>query len=276
MAKDSLRGRVIGRWEEEGRPQWDYHETKVKCLEENDRLRREGRNPAPCFREAIERKDEGYIKRWVMGCHFPWLPPREQKENKEQRTTAATGPESKRISPGIPSHVTLTVTDIFCLFGSVPDDILQMLRRAIEAVPISCFFDADGGPLTEEVKDLDRFVSEHLGRTGRRVEKNHCPFSNADFHFDIAIRDLGLLVEIEKGKAPRLELDILKIASACIQLHDTWKYGLLIVPSTHVKLPLAGRQSPVQYLQRLLPLIKPVIEGTAVLGIGVLGYEDPR
>jgi len=69
----SLRRRVIDDWDHSGPPDWDVDKTSSVCVEEDERLEAEGRNPAPRFREARLRGDEDYIKQWTQGCRFDWL-----------------------------------------------------------------------------------------------------------------------------------------------------------------------------------------------------------
>ena len=76
-----IRGAVISRWEREGKPRWNLKQTIVACREADEFYRMGGLNPAPKFREAIERGDEAYIEWWVKGCRFPWLEER-KKEGK--------------------------------------------------------------------------------------------------------------------------------------------------------------------------------------------------
>ena len=82
MPKYRLRGEVIKRWKAAGCPQWDYETTKNVCLEVNRYLERIGQNPAPRFREEINKKNKTYIRQWVLGCHFSWLNPRPIKKQK--------------------------------------------------------------------------------------------------------------------------------------------------------------------------------------------------
>jgi hypothetical protein len=71
-----LRGEVTTRWKTARCPQWDYEMTKNVCLEVNRYFAKSKRNPAPRFREEIEKGNDVYVKQWVMGCHFDWLNPR--------------------------------------------------------------------------------------------------------------------------------------------------------------------------------------------------------
>jgi hypothetical protein len=76
MRKNAVSVEVTKRWKAAGRPQWSYLDTERVCLEVNRYFAELGKNPAPRFREEIERKDYSYIRTWVMGCHFGWLNPR--------------------------------------------------------------------------------------------------------------------------------------------------------------------------------------------------------
>jgi len=170
----------------------------------------------------------------------------------------------------------LSVATTFTVCGNVPEHIRARLADAVTAVPCSCFFGPAGAPVKTEVSALDRCIAESLSKAGWRVETDFRPFADTRFNVDLAVPAEGLLVEIEKGKLPRLELDLLKIASACSQMPDRWRYGALIVPATYIELPLAGRQSPTQYLLRLTALVGPVLEKSSVMGFYVVGYVDPR
>ena len=70
--KKTLRGLVIQMWKEEGKPAWNYSETRNACLKANDELQTRGLNPAKKFRQKVEENDEAYIENWVGGCHFEW------------------------------------------------------------------------------------------------------------------------------------------------------------------------------------------------------------
>ena len=75
-AKDSLRGRVIQKWKDNGEPSWGYDRTLQECVKANGALESKRLNPALCFRSAIMLDDRVYIRQWVYGCHFSWLNPR--------------------------------------------------------------------------------------------------------------------------------------------------------------------------------------------------------
>ena len=72
----SIRGRVVSEWCEGDSPNWDYERTRKECLSADAYFHSRGENPAPKFRQGIERQDERYIRVWIMGCHFEWLNPR--------------------------------------------------------------------------------------------------------------------------------------------------------------------------------------------------------
>jgi len=170
----------------------------------------------------------------------------------------------------------LTVATTFTVCGNVPQHVQTRLVEAVTSVPCSCFFDETGAPIKTEVSALDRCVVKGLSAAGWHVDADYSPFADTRFNVDLAVPDERLLVEIEKGRQPRLELDLLKIASACSRMPDRWRYGALLVPATYIKLTLAGRQTPTQYLLRLAPLVRPVLEKSTVLGLCVVGYVDPR
>ena len=162
------------------------------------------------------------------------------------------------------------------VIGSVPDAVSDALLGAVQSVPQTCFLDVNGNPLTQGVPNLDGLICEALDRRGWEIATNYRPFTDALFNVDIAVPAQKLLVEIEKGRLPRLELDLLKIASACLQTPDRWQYGALIVPATFIELALAGRQSPYRYLQRLEPVVRPILQASQLKGLLVIGYVDPR
>jgi len=170
----------------------------------------------------------------------------------------------------------LAVTSTKNLIGSFPSDVKDSLIRAVESVPEGCFFDGSGNPLKKEVQGLDKGMAGALTGYGWNFESNFCPFPDCGFTVDLALKDHKVLIEIEKGKSPRLELDVLKIASACLKNPKHWRFGVLVVPSSYIKLPLAGRQFTYHYLQNLAPLIEPLLDACSVKGFLVIGYDDPR
>ena len=163
------------------------------------------------------------------------------------------------------------------LFGCVPGDIADELLQAVLAVPRTIFF-RGGLPRKDEIKELDEEIVQALVDPLQwdDVDPRFRPFSDNLFEVDIASIQRKILIEVEKGKLPRLELDILKIASACLQFPQRWQLGAIIVPSSHIKLPLEGRQTPAEYLPRLTTLAKPILEASHVQGLLLVSYKDPR
>ena len=162
------------------------------------------------------------------------------------------------------------------LVGAVPSHIKKSLIGAVKSVNEDVFFEGSREhPRKNEICEVDDGISEFLSRIWE-VERNYRPFEEADFNVDIACPEHKVLIEIEKGTSPRLELDILKVASACLQFPEKWRYAALVVPTTHIKLRLAGRSAPAEYLERLKPVVRPVLEACKVCGFVLIGYEDPR
>lgn len=163
------------------------------------------------------------------------------------------------------------------LFGYVPEDIADELLQAVLAVPQSIFF-RGGFPRKDEIKELDEEIIQALFDPLQwdDVQAEFRPFSDTFYNVDIASVKRKILIEVEKGKLPRLELDIVKIASACLRFPRTWQLGAIIVPSSNIKLRLEGRQTPAEYLLRLMPLVKPILEASHVQGLLLVAYKDPR
>jgi len=63
-------GRFKNEWEKAGKPNWSLREQIGICLLIDLEFSIEGRNPAPKFRDAVERKDLKYLKTWVQGLKF--------------------------------------------------------------------------------------------------------------------------------------------------------------------------------------------------------------
>lgn len=72
----SVRGLVISNWEDAGYPAWDVAQTSREAEQADKVLRILGKETAPCFREARIQRDAAYVRKWTLGCHFPWLNPR--------------------------------------------------------------------------------------------------------------------------------------------------------------------------------------------------------
>jgi hypothetical protein len=159
----------------------------------------------------------------------------------------------------------------------VPEEIANELLQAVLAVPRTIFF-SEGLPRKDEIKEFDEEIVKALFDPLQwdDVDARFRPFFDTLFEVDIASIQRKILVEVEKGKLPRLELDILKIASACVQFPHKWQFGAIIVPSSYIKLPLVGRQTPAEYLPRLTTLIKPVLAASHIQGLLLVSYRDPR
>jgi hypothetical protein len=127
------------------------------------------------------------------------------------------------------------------LYGEVPDGIRSDLTEAIGSVPQDIFF-KDGRPLEEEVKALDDEIARRLERRGWTL-KQGMPVGVGKFSVDIASEQKKVLIEIEKGKLPRIELDILKILYAHLRSPDRWQYGVLIVHTSGYRWKAGGRRS---------------------------------
>ncbi len=163
------------------------------------------------------------------------------------------------------------------LFGSVPQDLAQELLQAVLAVPRAIFF-REGLPRQDEIKELDeKFAQALFDPLGwDDVESPLHPFSDTQFKVDVASPHRKVLIEIEKGKLPRLELDVLKIASACCQFPQRWQLGAIIAPASYIRPPLMGRETPAKYLQRLTALVSPILQACQVHSLLLVSYKDPR
>ena len=91
------------------------------------------------------------------------------------------------------------------------------------------------------------------------------------------------LIEIEKGKQPRLELDIMKIINSIWRFPSRYGFGCIIVPANYIKLKLAGMRDPYSYVtNNLIPLNSPLLDfkdedGSFLMeDFIVIGYIDPR
>src|SRR4030042_3588638 len=88
---------------------------------------------------------------------------------------------------------------------------VQPLGASIETIPEHIFFE-DGSPLKIEVKQLDKQLFERLvAKFGPGVEQNvRTMASENQFETDLLLPTKPMtLIEIEKGKQPRLEMDIM-------------------------------------------------------------------
>lgn len=168
----------------------------------------------------------------------------------------------------------MRVIDNFIFTGSVPKIITTALVQAVETVPDQTFTDL-GKPLGSELDVFDHLIQTNLELLiGCPVDRNRRVRSKADYNVDLACPERHLLVEIEKGTQPRLELDLLKFAAAG-RRREVWKYGALIVPASRVHLKLSGGRTPFQHLRSLSELVGDVFQ-KLIDGIVVVGYDDPR
>jgi hypothetical protein len=76
VRENSLRGRVILRWEKAGKPDWNLEKTISICIEVEKELKKKGLDRTPQFSRNLKENYKRYIKNWVQGCHFEWINPR--------------------------------------------------------------------------------------------------------------------------------------------------------------------------------------------------------
>ncbi len=163
---------------------------------------------------------------------------------------------------------------------------LSQLKDALEKVPEEVFFEKDSSPLKREVTGLDSKLYKLLIRQFEEdVEKDFSPMvPENQFSVDFFIStEPGVLIEVEKGKLPRLELDLMKILNSIHRAPNQYGFGCIIAPVNYIKLNLAGKRSPYQYLTgNLIPLNSPLLDIKArdgtflVKDFLVIGYVDPR
>jgi hypothetical protein len=179
----------------------------------------------------------------------------------------------------------MKVKAVFSYRNTRHDWVVPVLS-ALKDVPDSVFFDDAGKPLEKEVKQLDGQLCQGLlKRLGPGVEQDHMPMAQSNkFNCDIFIpTQPGTLIEVEKGKLPRLELDLLKIVSSILRSPGKYGYGCIIVPASYIRLNLAGRRTPYDYVTgHLIPMSSPVLDSKDMDGqfpirdVVVVGYVDPR
>ena len=162
---------------------------------------------------------------------------------------------------------------------------VSQLVTSIEEIPEDIFFEQDGSPLKREVIQLDKQLFKRLiVKFGPDVKQNfRTMVPENQFEIDIVLPTKMTLIEIEKGKQPRLELDIMKITSSIYRYPSKYGYGCMIIPANYVKLILAGRRFPYSYVtNNLIPLNSPLLdfknENNSFLmkDFIVIGYVDPR
>ncbi|GAI21790.1 unnamed protein product [marine sediment metagenome] len=76
VRENSVRGRVILRRDEAGKPNWSIEQTLKVCVKVDSEFENSGLLPAPRFREEVESNNLPYLMNWVQGCHFEWINPR--------------------------------------------------------------------------------------------------------------------------------------------------------------------------------------------------------
>ncbi len=179
----------------------------------------------------------------------------------------------------------MKVKEVFS-YRNLQHEWVSLLAQSIKSVPEDIFFEEDQSPLKREVIQFERKLFKLLfSRFGPDVEENFAPMiPENQFTVDFILPTKpGTLVEVEKGKLPRLELDIMKIVNSICRYPQKYGFGCIVVPVNYIKLNLAGRRSPYQFVtNNLIPLNSPVIDirgkGKAPLvkDFVVIGYVDPR
>lgn len=97
MANDKVRGLVIARWEQQGKPAWSVAKTVDVVAAVDQELEGRGLNPAARFREARMNKDRYSMRVWTLGCRFPWLRAREPEQ--DEGSAGATSTANRRLTP---------------------------------------------------------------------------------------------------------------------------------------------------------------------------------
>lgn len=160
------------------------------------------------------------------------------------------------------------------------------LIDSLEEVPEDIFFEKDGSSLKREVIQLDKKLFKLLiAKFGSDVESDFAPMiPENQFTVDFFLPTKpATLIEIEKGKLPRLELDIMKIINSVYRYPSKYGFGCIIVPVNYIRLNLAGRRSPYQFVKNnLIPLNSPIMDlrgkngSFLIKDFLVVGYFDPR
>ena len=157
---------------------------------------------------------------------------------------------------------------------------------SLKKIPDSIFFNENGSPLKKEVTELDKQLFELLtAEFDSDVKQNFTPMiPDNQYTVDILLPTKPMtLIEIEKGKQPRLELDIMKIINSIYHFPSKYGFGCIIVPANYIKLKLAGNKSPYQYItNNLIPLNSHLLNlqnqenAFLIKDFIVIGYIDPR
>lgn len=163
--------------------------------------------------------------------------------------------------------------------------VSELVDSLVE-IPEDIFFEKDGSPLKREVVQLEKRLFKLLiTQFGQDVEHDFAPMlPENQFTVDFFLPTKpGTLIEIEKGKLPRLELDVMKIINSIYRFPSKYGFGCIIAPVNYITLNLAGRRSPYQYVRNnLIPLNRPIIDlkgkdgSFLVKDFLVIGYFDPR
>ena len=163
---------------------------------------------------------------------------------------------------------------------------LKQIVKSIKKIPEDIFFEEDGSPLKREVDQLDKKLFKLLLENfGAEVENNSTTMAPENlFSIDIVLPTKpATLIEIEKGRLPRLELDFMKILNTIHRYPSEYGFGCIIAPANYIKLNLAGKKSPCQYvINNLIPLNSPIMDlkdkndNFMLKDFFVIGYCDPR
>ncbi len=179
----------------------------------------------------------------------------------------------------------MTIKEVF-FYRRLEPEWAKPLVTCIKEIPEHIFFEQDGSPLKEEVIKFDKQLFTRLtAKFGPDVKRNFRTMRPGNqFEIDIVLPTKPMtLIELEKGKLPRLELDIMKIINSIYRFPSRYGYGCIIVPDSYIKLKLAGNRSPYRYVKdHLLPLNAPLLDCRSEDGsflmkdFIVIGYVDPR
>jgi len=171
-------------------------------------------------------------------------------------------------------------------YRNIQHNWISGLIDSLKEIPEDIFFEKDGAPLKREVSQLEKKLFKLLiTRFGPDVENNFGPMiPENQFTVDFFLpTSPGTLIEIEKGKLPRLELDIMKIINSIHRFPSTYGFGCIVVPVNYIRLNLAGQRSPYQFVKNnLIPLNSPIIDlkdkdgSYLIKDLLVVGYFDPR
>jgi len=179
----------------------------------------------------------------------------------------------------------MTIKEVFS-YRRLEPEWVKPLVTCIKEIPEHIFFEEDGSPLKREVLEFDKQLFKRLTtKFGPDVKRNFRTMAPENqFEIDIVLPTKPMtLIEIEKGKLPRLELDIMKIINSILRFPSKYGYGCIIAPVSYIELNLAGNRSPYRYVtEHLIPLNKPVLDfknqdgSFLVKDFIVIGYVDPR